>query len=206
VTKAELIARVQLQLNNPEYFTDQNISDSLQDGLDEIVPFTGLSLLSASIPFQNNLTYYDLQSLLPNFLAIYAVYNRTTKRWMYPNSLRRFDADRIDWETATGTPYFFCPISYRYMAIYKKPVVDNYGDMWVWYVGTAESIDNSGPLIPNTLRTEVLEAYTFMDLNEQNQEWTKAGTFFNTYQAKLQELRTFIQNGRLPDRIMHLNP
>lgn len=206
MTKADLIKRIQLQLNNDVYYTATDLNDSIQDCLDEIVAFSGLRLLAASIPFVNNLTYYDLQTLLPNFLAIYAVYNRVTKRWMYPNSIRRFDNDRLDWETAPGTPYFFSPISYRYMAIYKKPVVDTYGDMWIFYIGTADILDNEVSLLPNTIRAELLDSAVFTDLYEQNQEWTKAQNFFTNYQEGLLELRNWIQTGRIPDRILHLNP
>lgn len=204
MTRAELIARIRLQLFNDAYYTDQNLTDSIQDGLDEIVAFSGLNITAASIPFKGNLTYYDFQSLLPNFLAVYAIFNRTTKMWMYPTNIRKLDRERIDWETCQGTPEVFVPVSYRYTAIYKKPVVEGYGDMWVFYIGTADTINNETSLIPDTIRTDLIESYVYMDLYEQGQEWTKAGAFFNNYETLLLELRTWIQTGRIPDRLLQI--
>lgn len=204
MTRAELVSRIRLQLNNDQYYTDQDLTDSIQDGFDEIVAFSGVNLKSGIVPFQNNLSYYDLQSLLPGFLAVYAIFNRTTKMWLWPSSILKLDNERLDWETASGTPYFFVPLSYRYIAIYKKPVVDNYGDMWIFYVGSSDTLDSEVSEIPDTIRTELIESYVHTDLYEQGQEWTKAGSMFNNYSQLLTELRNWLQTGRIPDRLLQL--
>src|SRR5437868_1305587 len=130
MTRVDLQSRLRNFFQNDTYYQGIDFNDSIQDGVDEVVAFSGCRYLSATLAFTANRSYYDLKTLLPDFLGIYAIFNATIRRWMTPISLRKLDQFRIDWETSLGTPYYFCPINFRYMAIYKKPGTVNYGSMY----------------------------------------------------------------------------
>lgn len=199
--------RLQNQFNNPTYYDVQSMNDSIQDGMDEVAAFTGCIWASATLPFVNNLTYYDLLTLLPNYIGVYAIFNTVIKRWLIPTSVKHLDQVRIDWESAYGTPYYFVPVSHRYIAIYKKPNIGfnnqnttNYGNMFVYYLASAPLLtDNIEIPIPDDHIT-ALESYSIKDLWEQNQEFSKASQYLQTYINNIEALRVLMKNRRNSDR------
>lgn len=185
---------------NTVYYEDTSFNDSIQDGYSEISLIGGLYLRSTILNFIPNKSYYDMISLIPDYLGVVAIFNNAIKRWMFPSSLRKFDNDRIDWESASGVPYFFSIVSHRYLAIYKKPISENYGQMYVFYRASAPNLGPNDLLaLPDQFIT-VLDDYTMSDLWEQNQEWGKAATNFQAYIANLEKLRIWIRSNRYPDR------
>ena len=145
-------------------------------------------------------------TLLGDYIGVVAVFNSTIKRWMTPAGLYRFDKDRIDWESAAGVPYFYSVVNHRYMAIYKKPIVNGYGNMYVFYRAASPTL---GPLDTFAIPDDFIEAeraYVLSDLWAQNQEWVKAGNKMEEYKAVLGQLKTWIHSQRIPDRIPMLMP
>lgn len=199
-TRVDIRQRILNHFENPVYFTDQAVNDSTQDGYDEIVAFTGLIQKAVVLPFQNGLSYYDMISLIPDYVGVVAIFNKAINRWMLPSSLRKLDQVRIDWETAFGVPYYFSVVSHRYMAIYKKPNVDSYGDMYVFYKASAPTLTDSTTLALPDDFLNTLEDYVETDLWEQNQEWGKAAVHLNAYADNLAEVETWIKSQRQPDR------
>lgn len=203
-TRLDVQTSIQMYLNNPTYYTPQDMNDSIQDGVDEICAFSGCIWASATIPFTANKSYYDMITLMPNYIGVVAIFNNTIKRWLIPTSLRKLDQDRIDWETALGTPFYFAPVSHRYVAIYKKPGAASYGDMFVFYRAAAPTLgDLTNIPIPEDHITAV-ENYCVADLFEQNQEFTKSSERLKSYIDDLEQLRIYIRNKRMPDRLPSL--
>ncbi len=73
-TRQDLQARLQNQFSNTIYYDQQAVMDSLQDGVDEVCAFTGCIYKSAAIPFTQYTTYYDMLSLLPDYIGIVAMW------------------------------------------------------------------------------------------------------------------------------------
>jgi hypothetical protein len=203
-TRLDMQVRLQNYLNNSVYYTTGDMNNSLQDGLDEICAFSGAIYNSAVIPFTQYTTYYDLLTLLPDYIGIVAMYNATINRWMWPRSLKKFNQVRIDWDNAYGTPYYFAPISHRYVAIYMKPAVGNYGNMIVFYRAQGPALADSTAIPIPDEHLLVLESYSKMDLWEQAQEFSKAETEFKNYTTVLDKLRILMRNQRNRDRMMSL--
>lgn len=196
MTRVDIQARLNNFFANNVYYTGQDFNDSIQDGLDEICAFTGCVMQSYVLPFVTNLTYYNMINLLPNYLALFAMYNGTINRWMWPTSLKKLDQVRVDWETAPGTPWYFVPVSHRYVAIYKKPNSPAYGNMHCFYFATAPLLGDSTTIpIPDD-HIQALESYSILDMWEQNQEWDKSQTYFNTYVQNIEMLRVYMRNRR----------
>lgn len=206
MNQSDISARIQNYFNNPTYYTSDDINASIQDGYDEVGAFSGLFLKSAIVPFQANLSYYDMLSLLPDYLGVMAIFNSAIKRWMTPSNILRFDRDRIDWETALGVPYFFSVVNHRYMAIYKKPAVVGYGSMYVFYHASSPTLGPSDEVAIPFDYFNTLEDYILTDLWAQNQEWVKAMDHKESYVNNLQELKTYLKSQRNPDRISMLLP
>ncbi len=200
MTRTDVAAKLQNHFLNTVYYDAQAINDSLQDGVDEVCAFTGCIYKSAAIPFTQYTTYYDLLTLLPDYIGVVAVWNDVIRRWMYPTSLRKLNQQRIDWDVAYGTPYYFCPVNHRYMAIWLKPSVPNYGRMLIFYRAAAPTLTDTTPIpIPDEYVT-ALELYSITDLWEQAQEWAKAADGMQEYLKNLEALRVTIRNKRNSDR------
>lgn len=204
MTRLDLAAKLENQFKNSIYYDAQAVNDSLQDGVDEVCAFTGCIWKSAALPFTQYTTYYDLLALLPDYIGVVALWNDTIRRWMFPTSIRKLNQQRLDWDTNYGTPYYFVPINHRYVAIWLKPSVPNYGRMFVFYRASAPVLTDSQPIPIADEFVTALELYSVTDLWEQAQEWGKASEASKDYIKNLELLRVLMRNKRNSDRQMGL--
>jgi len=203
-TRVDLQTRIQQFFQNQPYYQSIDMNDSLQDGVDEIAAVTGCIYGSVELPFTANTTYYDMLTLIPNYIGVIAIFSTGINRFLIPTSISKLDQDRIDWEIAAGTPYYFCPISHRYIAIYKKPITSGYGNMFVYYRASAPTLTDTLAIPIPEDHMYALEAYSEMDLLEQNQEWNKATAMYQNYRDELTKLREYMRNKLNPDRVKSL--
>lgn len=204
MTRVELQARLQNYFNNSTYWDIPSMNDVIQDGIDEVMAFSGAGYNSAVIPFQKNLTYYDMLTICPDYIGVYAIFNRVMNRWMFPTSLRKLDNVRQDWEASQGTPYYFVPISHRYVAIWMHPSVPNYGNMFMLYRSSAPTLfDNTQIPLPEDHIT-TLEQFSIQEMWEMQQEFTKAGIMMPQYEKNLAELTTYMREKQNPGRTQSL--
>jgi hypothetical protein len=203
-TRLDIAAKLQNQFNNTIYYDTQAVNDSIQDGIDEVCAYTGCIWKSATLLFQQNKTYYDMLSLLPDYIGLVAMWNNTIRRWMFPTSLRKLNQQRLDWDSCYGTPYYFCPVNHRYVAIWLKPGVVNYGQMFIFYRAAAPALSDTTQVPIPEEHVTALELYSVTDLWEQAQEWGKASDVMQDYLKNLEALRTLMRNKRNPNRQMGL--
>jgi hypothetical protein len=142
-------------------------------------------------------------SLLPDYIGVVALWNDTIHRWLLPTSLRKLLAARTDWDVCYGTPEYFVPINHRYVAIWRKPAVVNYGRMFVFYRAAAPILTDETQ-IPLPDEYMALETYSIADLWEQAQEWGKASVAVKEYITDIESLRVLMRNKRNVDRQMGL--
>ncbi len=202
MTRQEQEHRLRLHFENDVYYSSDDFLNSIQDGYDEIVAFSGCILKAVSTPFVNGLSYYDMLTLFPDYIGCIALFNSTTKRWLVPTSTRKLDAIQPDWETRVGTPEAFVPINHRYVAIYRKPIVNNYGNIYMFYRASAPTLSSNSSTIEIPEEHQgVLDDYGITDLWEQQQEFTKAGSHLADYVESLRQLHNWVHSQRLPGRL-----
>src|SRR6266700_3539346 len=85
-------------------FTDTAIGNSLQDAYNLIAARTLCFEKNALIPQLPNQTYYRFSDYIPDLLAISAIFNYATNRWLVPVSRDELDKLRLDWELMVGEP------------------------------------------------------------------------------------------------------
>jgi hypothetical protein len=200
MTRTELKNRLKINFDqNSIYYTETDLDDSIQDGYDEIVAYAGVIHKATTISFTEDVSYYDFGSLISDFFALVALWNNHTQRWMFPSSFRLLDKFRDDWETVYGTPEYFVPINHRWVTVYKKPSAAGYGDMYVFYKASADTLNDESDLDIPLEHQRVLERYVTGDLHEQAEEWVKAQREFGLYVEGLGDLKTHVMNHRVPD-------
>jgi hypothetical protein len=198
MTRDEVKIRLQRHFENNTYYAQTDFNASIQDGYDEVAAITGVVMKATTLPFTPGLTYYDMLTLIPDFIGVVAIFNAVTKRWLAPTSINKFNQDRPDWECAGGTPFFFAPISHRYIAIYKKPL-STYGDMYVFYRAAAPTLAGGDSILIPDDYIDAIEDYVKTDLWEQQQEWTKGTVHFDTYLEMANELFQWVHSKRNPN-------
>ena len=204
MTRLDIQASVQQFFQDTVYYQTQDINNSIQDGMDEICAFTGCNWQSTTLAFQPNLTYYDFYTLIPGYVGVWAIFNHVIKRWLIPTSLRKLQQTRVDWDIACGTPSYFAPINFRYVAIFRKPLDPLYGNMEVFYLSQSPTLGDTTCLpIPDDSNTTI-ETYCEMDLLEQNQEWDQAQTLMTDYQEQLNHLYDLCSSKRFLGRTAQL--
>lgn len=203
MTRLDEQARLNNFFQNSVFNDTQSINDSIQDGVDEIAAFTGCIYKSAVLTFTPLLTYYNMLALLPDYIGIVAMFNKVINRWMWPQSMKKFNQVRIDWDVSYGTPYYFCPVNHRFVAIYKKPS-STYGSMVVFYRAAAPILGDSTVIPIPDEHAALLDDYCIVDTWEQQQEWEKAEGWSQVYVQDLEKLRVLMRNQRNRDRYASL--
>jgi hypothetical protein len=204
MTRDQIAAKVQTNLNDVGVFYSlTDLSDSIQDGYSEVAAFTGCIFKMTTINLSANLSYYDLGALIPNFFAVTAIFNPQNKQWLSPVSLRRLEDMRNDWELATGNPFAFWPINFRFIAIFPRVTVTS-GTLYIVYRAQADILTASAtPQIPTHLQGG-LEQYSTGDLLEQAEEFTKAQIELEQYFNSLKDIKNAKNTFRLPDLMSRL--
>lgn len=203
MTRDEIIAKASDNLNDAGYFyTPTDFSDSVQDAYDEIISLALCKPAATRIDIAANKSYYDLPTLISDFVALRGIYNSRNKRWLTPKTPRWMDAQRDDWELQIGEPEFFSVYNFRYCAIYPKLSATAANVLWVFYYSSADTlIGSSTPNLPSVRGDEAIEFYATADLFEQAEEWVKAQEYYEQYIERFNEIELYRNTLRLPDYV-----
>lgn len=182
---------------------DSDLTDSIQDGYEEVCALAQTREKMALLSFVSDLTYYNFYTLIDDYVNVIAIFNKNTNRWLDQRDKQFFDIVRYDWECAHGNPSDYWPVDFQRIAFYPH-LVSAIGQMEVFYAAKANILtDASTPevLDPNT---RILEYYCTADLLEQAEEFTKAAIWWEKYQMELSLLISRTSNRLFPDRVRQL--
>lgn len=204
MTRQQLRERMQSEFDSTANFTDLDYNDAINQGHQEILNFAGVNVKIDSFILTANKTYYDLVTEFSDLLAVIAIFNPDGNYWLTPTSIVKLDQTAEDWEVLTGFVEEFVPITYRYIAISRKPTTD--GDtLGIVYIAKGNTL-NSDSDVANIIEDHVkaLESYVTSDLQSKLQEWTKATLAHKEYVKRMQDLKTAYKARINPDRIPQL--
>ena len=202
MTRGQAKAKVKINLDSHNYFSDTDLNDSLQDSYDEVVAATGCIENVFELTTEPNRLYYNLLSLIPNYFHVVRIFSPTLKSFLEETDIRRLDRVRKDWELWRDNPCFWFPHSYERIAI--VPAASSAQQLIVFYKSSASQIliDVTNFNIP--LEGQYIpENFTTCDLLEQAQEYQKAGHFLKQYQNDLRK-QLKLMNRALPDQVVKL--
>jgi hypothetical protein len=202
----ELKNKVQRNLDDAEitFYTDTDITNSLQDGVDEVETYCGSVIKSTNYPKLLTL-YYDWSVAIPDLLSIIGIWDYTNKRWLDPKSSRELDEMRWDWERWRGTPIYYCTINNRYTALVPWPSSVT-GVYLILYKSIPNTISNAYvPAIPDSI-ISILENYSTGDMQEQAKEFTKAKSWREKYFAQLPKCIDLVKHLAKTQELQVLQP
>ncbi len=204
MTRDELASLIIVNLNDSGVFHDlSEINDAIQDGYEDLVLTHGLRPKANAINATANLTFYDLVTLIPDFVALRAIYHHPTKRWLVSQNLKYLQSCRDNWELAVGNPTDFWVANYRRFALFPHPTVTTENALWIFYYAAAPELTNPAQdlNIPVDSGFRALENYTTSVLLTKAEEWTKAEAYEAQAQEDSEECLTFRNSLKRPDYI-----
>ncbi len=198
MTRGTSKAAIQKNLydGNITYYEGVDLDNSIQDAYDDVAVNCKNIVKKTTLSWVANLTYYDFKTIgVTDYLGCVAIFNTITNRFLNDDlGLTSFDKIRIDWEKALGTPIWWTPVNFKYIAVFKK-----YGtaagtfDLYYWAVAPTLTSDSDSFLIAEDM-ADIIEYYVTADLFEQAQEFTKAQKFWGLYFDHLKAYKERVKN------------
>lgn len=208
MTRAQLKTRLTSNLGDAQsvFWTDADKNYAIQDAYSDAIAFAKVLTKSATISLVANQPYYNLRSLISDFIGCIAIFNPATNKWLFDDqTVRDFDKLRIDWEMWNGEPAFWAPVSPDLVAIIPSKSVSA-GTLTVYYWASAPTLSSDSDvfLLADDLIGDSLETCATGDLLEQAEEFVKAQSYHARYEKSLQEIADRYNNMAKSDLILIL--
>ena len=213
MTLAEMRTEVFRRLNessvSPDFWTEADVDESLNDGLDEISDASEWYERHASIPLLNRRPYYDLRTALQDdtILCPGRMLNVQTSRWMQPTHVRDLDYHTYRrWESiAVSQPEKAFLRGLWWLGFFPQSGSDD-GFVRFWYKAMPPHLVNASdePGFPQEFHYGLV-AYAIGDLFGQDGETQKALMWWQKYGEYEAGLKAYADGRQKVDRIEALN-
>lgn len=202
LTRDQIAAKILLNLEDAgiKFFSASDVNNSIQDGYDDVCCYCGQIEKNVTIAFQSKLVYYDAIALIPDFLAVVAIYNYNTKKWLVDTSHRELDLVRWDWEIWHGDAIWFAPHDFRNILLCPTLSTAT-GNMEIFYKASANTLSGSTVPMIRGDATKLLEYYSTGDLLESVKEYEKADFWQQQYIQERESYKSSNKNMSQADRM-----
>ena len=217
---------------NINFYSDQDLNNSVQDAYDDMVILTQCIQKQVTIPWVSNLSYYNfVQMGISDYMGTIAIFNNVSNLWLRDDlSLKDFDRIRRDWETWIGTPIFWAPSSPQNIGICPKLLnaaltygafdsgsfnnsafyvdnsqTSNLGSFVLYYWAVAPTLqDDSDTLLIASDKTTAIVQYVTADLLEQAQEFNKAMDYWGPYWDNVEDYADRVKRNCKADLLLRI--
>ena len=204
MTTLTVIAKIKKELDDQGiFYTDEDIFDSLQDGYDELALTTECIEKVVSVAFPLT-AYVDMVSIIPDYFKVFAIYNPNRKEFLTPVGFKHLESISDKWETESGTPQWFVPIDFKYIALYPYYTVAPTQNMYVFYSAQAPDFTSSSTLELPSNHQSCLEDYVVGDLLEQGLEFKKSLRIYQDYIKGVARIKLEMNIRQNSDRVKQL--
>ena len=187
------------------YFSLEDVSDSIQDGYDEIVVYSEcyekwVDLFVGQI---NARPWVNFKELIPDFYRLLGIYNRQTDMGIDLLADRDEDFYKLDWQNSkTGSVLTGIINGPEWFAAPNWYADSQYKPWRVFYVAQAPKLTSDADVFKIMHEySKLIELYSTADLLEQNQEYIKASKYWEDYDKILEDYRRKIFLLSKADRI-----
>jgi hypothetical protein len=209
MTQAQIAARVEVNLHDSgvSFFTSQDVSDSVQEGYTEVTVLTGCIEKSATFQFPVGTAYVDLYNSVPDFFRCIALYSNAINMWLEHRAPITFDSNRLDWELASYTPWFYTVLNFQWIAFFTHYATGATASATfeLLYRAVGEYLAPTAvPQIPDQFQN-ILVFYATAEMLEQYQEFSKAKRYWDDYGELLGLLQKDIKERMQPGKMLVYN-
>ena len=107
--------------DDPVFFSLRQLGDLVDEACDILAEETQSIRRQALIPWRAGTGYYQVTTVDPDFMAPTRLWNHKTGLRLTCLSMQELDAMDTNWQTTTGTPEVWFPVSWDMFGVYPKP-------------------------------------------------------------------------------------
>lgn len=204
MTKEQIVANIRDELgdNGITYYSTDDISDSFDDGYEELCVTAEILESMSVVTLTDDTTYYDLYQLIPGYLRTFAIWNVEDKYWLSHKSHGSLKKINPKWEVAFGRPIVFSVVDFQRIALYPHLLLVDGSTLEIFHKSVPSNPLNAQdvPVLPEQYQI-ILHNYVMHDLLAQAEEFTKAQLYRQQYVEGRVRLRTYVNNRSFPDRV-----
>ena len=207
--RTEVFRRLNENSVSPDFWTEADVDEAINDGLEEISDASEWYERHASIPILKQRPYYDLRTTLGDdtILSPGRALNVQTNRWIDPTHVRDLDYHTYRrWESiSTGQLERMFLRGMWWLGFFPQGSADS-GWVRFWYKAIPSRLVNATdePGFPKEFHYGLVE-YAVGDLLGQEGETKKSLKFWQAYQEKEVGLTDYANSRQSRDRIQALH-
>lgn len=107
--------------DDPIFWSAAEINAVIDEGAEVLCEEAGAVKRTHFLPMLPGCTYYSLQALGPRVMAPWRIWNHTRNRRLEPVSMTDLDQRIIVWNTVTGDPWHWFPVSWDTFGLFPHP-------------------------------------------------------------------------------------
>lgn len=207
MTYEEIKANIRDNLEDTgiKFYTEDDLIVAIEDAESDIAFLSRNLIRKVNVDFRPT-PYYNFKELgVLDWLCTIAIFDNVRNRWLLDNlTYRDLDKLRDDWELWVGSPSNWCPVSLDITAI--VPYQSNpTGNFTLYYAAAAcdSPQDDDSPLIATSFQS-MIENHATSSLLEQQEEFTKAGEYFEEFFNAILEYQDRVKNQARRDLLIHI--
>jgi hypothetical protein len=187
--------RRRLYESGAEFFSDDDIATSIQEGLDEMADLAEYDEREATLELRAGRTYYDMRTTLPDtFLSPRALWNTTTQRWLRATDARDQDEHTFSqWELTYGAAVSYLMRGNWWLGLWPRNTNDVGGVRVIYTAIPAPLADDESPAFPVEFHPAVPD-YALFDLLGQERETDKALLLWASFLQAAAGLRKYTES------------
>ena len=187
--------RTRFEASSSTRWSDADINESINDGLEELSEATGYFERWASLKLKQDRNYYDLRGLSPDtILSVSSIWHESGNRWLTQGSFK--DIGYEEWEKTNGDPILWFTRGQWWLGLWPHPSSDVDEFVRVYFQGVAPRMTEDGEE-PRQLPDEfvpALEEYALYELTQREGETQKALMWWDKYKAREKALNEHLRH------------
>jgi len=191
VPLSDLISRTRTRYDHASSvrWTDEEVTLSINEGLETLAEETGFYERYTTLPVQNNRVWYDLRGFTPETpLNIKSVWSTARNQWLQPIVT---DHLQFKWEDSAGDPEMYFTRGIYWFGVWPRSGSTNTGFLRVHFsavparwIHTQEVLSD----LPDNYVPALID-YALYDMSSKDKEFGKAIRHFRNYLEREKELR-----------------
>lgn len=183
------------------FYSDIDLNAAIQECYTEYVKDTKVIEKKVTINFQDDLVYYNLRTLVPDFLRVKQIYDTNSRSWLTGRSIVWLDKRYTEWETKLGIPQNFSIISPELIAFFPHLEIATSASFELYYDALAPIIATDSEVLNIfTNSNDLFIFYSTFYLMLQAKEFTKAKLSLQEFDKRLKQAVISANSRALPDR------
>lgn len=125
MTREELKARIRAGINDsgssPVFFTDEQLNDLIDEGIEFLVGETKAIRRTVLVPWREGAVFYSTRSVADDMLFPYRIWNHVNSSRLTVTDFHSLDQFHERWITVNGDPQFWFSVSWDMFGVWPWP-------------------------------------------------------------------------------------